>query len=647
MTGIEEVPGLAESRQRYAVGAVKIPYAERDVVHDVLADGDRGWRDVLGADTPDDDEKWPVGSTVAYSLELTEEEAARFAAASNARYVEVDRRGQPDRALRRPAGAPAVPTASTLTWMRMLYTDLGRWHGRDVTVAVCDSGTTQVVRNQMGWTLVGRHVTGGVTFASGAEIGSPVDSHSHGCLVAPNAVPYGGRILDIVIVENDGSAFGTSMAAGITYAVDNGARVVNMSYSFTGDSSAPPQVFLDAFAYARDNGAVQVVLSAGNDNRADLNTPSTGCRTFVNVHASIAFDEATDRRGLFSNHHADGSGSAPGVSVASYNTAGQSVTWDGTSASAPHMAQTIARGATGGTYTSSQVAAALRSTARNTGAGASEQGRGAWDLQAALASLGAFSALPSAPGLATPTHIETAGAAGNNASYNLGTPTGVAADDVRIVFLVSSVAAGITVPNGWALLTDTGYSGTHETNAGQTVGPSRVRVLAKPYAAGDPAPTTLAFGAGLTFFSAIGAITLRVPGGFNPEQFVPLTRFGTSASVETLPVLPNTTNDLLVCMFAQRHPTSPTGTLTTPTGLTSRGLFRPASGATTGYIMRVATAPLTSGNRTASYISTSNSSTATWCSAALSAPAGVEIAPVVQTEPGGPPGGVLSILPRS
>jgi subtilisin family serine protease len=175
-------------------------------------------------------------------------------------------------------------------------------------VAVLDQGTTKAVRDAMGFTLLARTVTSGMTLGPGQELVDP--EHSHGCLVAPNAVPAGGLLLDAIISDASGGSFDSYMAAGIRWAVDNAAKVINLS--FAGSIEAPSQVLQDACAYARDNGGAQIVMAAGNENLADLASPSSASRLFTGVHSSIAFDESTDRRALFSNHHADARAAVPG-----------------------------------------------------------------------------------------------------------------------------------------------------------------------------------------------------------------------------------------------------------------------------------------------------------------------------------------------
>lgn len=623
-------------RRRYNVGAVKIPYELRDVAHAVITDDDdRGYRNILGAE--DTDPRFQEGATVAYTVELTDAEAAAFEAASNCRYVEEDGLCRPHRYVGRPTGPAPTPSLANLAWMRARYDNLRQWHGRDVKVAVLDNGTTKATRDAMGLTLVARTITSGITLPAGQETFKP--EYTHGCFVASAAVPPGGLLLDAIVADETSAAPFSAQAAAITWAVDQGASVINIS--FGGDPAPPGQVMQDAFAYARDAG-VQITISAGNEKLADLDTPSSGSRLFSNVHSIIAFDPATDRRGLFSNYAADASGCSAGVYVDGINELGQPELWNGTSAAAPYAAHLMARAMTGGRFTPAQVGAAFKVNTRNTGTGA-QQGGGAYDLHRALYQLGAVDLYgPVLPGGGVDP-VDTRGVASLAAGYTLSTVPAAQPDDMRIAVLVSSYSAGLVVPPGWELLTDAHYNGAWENDAGQSVGPTRVRVLGRACGASEK-PTSVSFGGG-DWYSAVGTITLRGAGGLDPEQFVPIVRFGTSGSVTAPVILPSSTSDHLVYAFAQRHPSANTGTLSTPAGLTQRGFWRPtASGL--GYTLLLASANSADNGFKPEYVSTSNDSTGTWCAVALSVPpTPPEIAAVVQSEPAGPPGAFLPFLP--
>jgi hypothetical protein len=636
-----------EPRKKYNVGAWKLPYEDRDVAHAVITPGDeRGYQDVLGADTADDDERFPVGAKTAYTIELTEAEAEQFRSASNARYVEEQQTEgfqRPGRAIDTLPGVPQFPSLVTQAWQRARYVDLSEWHGRDVLVSNLDGGSTSAARNALQLTRVASQDFSG---------NPPVTANEHGCLSLTTAVPPGGRCLEAHIWGENDEISDSGIAQAIVWSVDNNAKVLNLEVdvSVGNTNEYMQQVVDDALEYARDDG-VHVICAAGNDNKTFLTTPGNYCRLFTNVHTSIAFDESTDRRALFSNHSSDASGCTPGVDVFGVNSTGQVQTWNGTSASAPNMCQLFARALTGTRFTANQVGAAFRNNTRDTGAGASEQGRGAWDLHLALASLGAVQAASTVAGPHTSTVVDARGSAGFGPGMQVTLAPTVTLGDMQLVFLASSFELDtLTGAAGWQVISDHPWPAGWEP-AG-TIGKSRVRVLARTYAEGDPTSFTWNFN-GENHDIAFGTMTLRGALGLNPDDFVPIARFGDSGSVTTTTVLPNTTNDLQICMFAQRQETTVlSASLSVPAGLTDRAFIRPTGTRTLGYAMRLATRQLTSGARTPTYTSTSNDSTGTWVSVALTIPSSfVEPPPPPpppqQELPQGATAGAVAFLPHA
>lgn len=384
---------MIPNKRRYNVGVVKIPAAERDIAHSILTpEDDKGFMDVIGADTDDDDEEFPVGSECTYAVTLTPEEADRFSEASNLRYIAPE-------VVTSPVGGPGVldpsaetsasavtpmgiPSDRTMAYMRADIPRISELHGRDVTVAVLDQGTTAAVRNYMGFTLVQRTILGDL------PSGEKFPGQDHGCLVAPNAVPHGGRLLDALITRSDGKSTDTLFAAGVRWAAQNGAKLIN--YSFAGYQSSP--VYTDVFNYL---GQFDCVLFAGsgNDSLNQLAYPAWHSQTHPSyVASSIAFDEVSDTKASFSNFAATATGVGPGVLVNSLSPSAQMVTWSGTSASTPHMLQLCARLQTGGRVTSRQAFATLNTFRRNTGQGPDLQGGGAYSLNDALIGSGFYKA---------------------------------------------------------------------------------------------------------------------------------------------------------------------------------------------------------------------------------------------------------------
>jgi hypothetical protein len=363
-------------RRQWIVGAVKVPHAQRDVAHAVITEADdRGFFDVIGADTPDDHDVFPVGVPVTYRVELTDAEAERFRRASNCRYVELDVEAHDT------VGATPIPAAASLRFMDADFDGVAAWHGRDVVIGLLDGGTTAAVRSYIGATMIAKQVFG-------PDAPGPDEITSdHGCLVAPCLIPSGGRFLDAIVSSNAGSRPVSASVAAARWCADQGAKVINYSGSGSVDSSA----WADMLQYLLDRN-VQFFASMGNDGVNQAYYPAAYSTTFANCHSSISFDTATGHRSTFSNYTATASGCAPGTNVLGLTPAGVTTTWSGTSASAPHMARLCAMGATGGRFTPAAVGAALKAHCRNTGQPAAEQGGGAYDLRAALVALGGVAA---------------------------------------------------------------------------------------------------------------------------------------------------------------------------------------------------------------------------------------------------------------
>lgn len=360
------------------VGAVKIPYEQRDVAHaHITPDDDRGFFDMIGADTHDTDPEFPVGANTTYRVDLTDEEADRFRAASNARYVELD--GVTYDCV----GTTITPGASSLHFMRADFPRSDQFHGRDVLIGVLDGGVTTAVANFLGATSVAKQ-----NF-SADDPGTDEVTSTHGCLVAACCIPRGGRFLDAIVSDNAGSRTVSASVAGAKWCADQGAKILNYSGAGPSDNAA----FADMFQYLLDRD-VQFFCSMGNDGVNQAYYPAAYSTTFTNCHSSISFDEVTGTRSSFSNYTATASGCAPGSSVLGFFPNATLQLWSGTSASSPHMALLCVMGATGGRFTPKQVGAALKANTRSTGQPAAEQGGGAYDLNAALTALGGFNNLP-------------------------------------------------------------------------------------------------------------------------------------------------------------------------------------------------------------------------------------------------------------
>ncbi|MEI7929855.1 MAG: S8 family serine peptidase, partial [Verrucomicrobiales bacterium] len=122
------------------------------------------------------------------------------------------------------------------------------------------------------------------------------------------------------------------IAQGILAAVDNGAKVINISMGGDGYSA----VLESAVQYAQERGVV-IIAAAGNKGINQIAQPAS----LPGVIAATSVDAVGDHL-LFSNTGSISAYSAPGYAVNAEGTDGGIVSFTGTSASAPIGAGTIA-----------------------------------------------------------------------------------------------------------------------------------------------------------------------------------------------------------------------------------------------------------------------------------------------------------------
>ncbi len=208
-----------------------------------------------------------------------------------------------------------------------------------IKIAVVDSG---IRTNHPDFT--GR-VLPGYDFANNDSDAS--DDVGHGTHVAGIAAAAGDNgqgvagmcwqcmILPIKVTDSDGAITSDALVRGIRWAVDQGARVINLSLGGENDS---PSIH-EAIRYAASKNVV-VVVAAGNS--ADLGNPIEYPAAYEEVIAVGATDE-NDRRAFFSQIHPYVDVSAPGWNVASTFSDSPDLpfsylTLSGTSMSAPYVA---------------------------------------------------------------------------------------------------------------------------------------------------------------------------------------------------------------------------------------------------------------------------------------------------------------------
>jgi hypothetical protein len=175
-----------------------------------------------------------------------------------------------------------------------------------VVVAVLDTGVNPVAdlgAMTAGWDFVN----------SDAD---PADDNGHGTRMAGVAAARGNNalgvagtcwqcaVMPIKVMRADGTGSMSTVASGITWAVDHGARVISMSVS----SSSSTTTLLNAVRYAHDKGAV-LFGSAGNDGGTTARYPAAYAEVI-----GVAGTDSNDARYSWSNYGSWVKVAAPGCS---------------------------------------------------------------------------------------------------------------------------------------------------------------------------------------------------------------------------------------------------------------------------------------------------------------------------------------------
>lgn len=202
-----------------------------------------------------------------------------------------------------------------------------------VTIAIIDTG---VDKNHSD--LVGKLVPGYdfVNNDSDADDDNGHGTHCAGIAAALTnngigvaGVDWNARIMPVKVLNASGSGSYTGIANGITWAADNGAKVISMSLGGGSGSST----LESAVNYAASKGVV-IVAAAGNSNTTAPSYPA-----YYAACIAVGSTTSTDARSSFSNYGASWVDvAAPGSSIYSTYDGNTYATLSGTSMSTPHVA---------------------------------------------------------------------------------------------------------------------------------------------------------------------------------------------------------------------------------------------------------------------------------------------------------------------
>jgi len=316
--------------------------------------------------------------------------------------------------------------------------------GAGVTIAILDSGVDTTHPDLVANLLPGYNANDRTT--------NVADICGHGTAVAGvaagttnNGIGVAGvagqaRILPVQIAHinpTDGKCYGyySTIADGIIYAADNGARVANVSYGGLPSSSS----VVSAAKYMQSKGGV-VVISAGNSGIDEGYTPTT---SMVVVSATNRYDTRTS----WSSFGSYVTLAAPGEGIYTTSQGSQYGAWNGTSFSSPLTAGVAAlMMAANPALPGSEVERLLYATAKDIGTAGRDTYYGYGRVDAARAVAASVAAIP-APDTTAPTATITSPAPSVTVS-------GVATVDVSATDNVGVTSVELRV-NGTTVATET------------------------------------------------------------------------------------------------------------------------------------------------------------------------------------------------
>jgi subtilisin len=260
----------------------------------------------------------------------------------------------PQSQLMRIAQAPLFADTQAMTWglQAVGITAATRWTGNGIKVAVLDTGIDLEHAD-----FAGRFVDGGNarSFVPGEQ--SAQDLHGHGThctgtVTGPPASQFGRRYgvapeADIMIgrvLNAQGQGFDEAIIAGLSWAIEQGARIVSMSLGSVRAKNAPYSNLYERLAgrVISENPGTLLVAAAGNESRRPAVISPVGNPAACPSIMAVAAVDAALGVAPFSCGTQDGIGridiAAPGVKIYSAIPGGVDGTFNGTSMATPHVA---------------------------------------------------------------------------------------------------------------------------------------------------------------------------------------------------------------------------------------------------------------------------------------------------------------------
>ncbi|MGD9648418.1 MAG: S8 family serine peptidase [Pirellulales bacterium] len=247
---------------------------------------------------------------------------------------------------------------------------------------------------------------------------TPDDGRGHGTHVAgiiaaaangfgATGVAPGATIMPVRVLGSDGSGSSTAVAAGIRYAADNGADIINLSLGGSYSTA-----ILSAIQYAQQRD-VLVVAAAGNDAGATPIYPARFSATLSNVVSVGAYSSSNTIAGFSNDVGTSGAVQvdAPGVYIYSTYPNGQFGLLSGTSMAAPQVSGLAALAlSANGALGAAQLRTVIVNGANHVIAGSDSRGGVNAAVSVALAASGQLSTTSTSAAANQPTSTQLAAA---------------------------------------------------------------------------------------------------------------------------------------------------------------------------------------------------------------------------------------------